>query len=237
MAIDHLYQKYYYSRPGWQGGTLPFLNLCRDRIAPGASILEIGAGSANPCSEFLAGIGGVTGVDVSDEVRGNTSLARAEVCDGIHLPFADGCFDAAVSNHVMEHVEHPLQHLAEIRRVLRPGGIYLCRTINLIHYMAAGSKLVPRSLQTKVARFMRRCSPEMHDPWPTFYRANTRGKVKRFCAQAGFSQVTFRMIEPEPAYTGGLAALFWPMMGYERLVNSTSLLSGCRITLVFVAQN
>jgi SAM-dependent methyltransferase len=236
VAIDHLYQKYYYSRPGWQGGTLPFLNLCRDRIAPGSSILEIGSGPSNPCSEFIAGIGPVTGVDVSTEVLANSSLCRAELYDGIHLPFADASFDAAVSNHVMEHVEAPLPHLAEIRRVLRPGGIYCCRTINLMHYMPLGSKCVPRSLHISVARHMRRSSPEMHDPWPTFYRANTRGAVRRFCAQAGFSGVEFRMIEPEPAYTGGYAALFWPMMFYERLVNATPLLRGLRITLIFIAR-
>lgn len=137
----------------------------------------------------------------------------------------------------MEHVEDPLPHLKEIRRVLRPRGIYFCRTINLMHYMPMGSKCVPRSLHIRVARRMRQSSAEEHDPWPTFYRANTRGAVTRFCAEAGFSGVEFRMIEPEPAYAGGRAALFWPMMLYERLVNSTPLLSGFRLTLVFVAQN
>ncbi|MGB9146213.1 MAG: hypothetical protein WCC14_10350 [Acidobacteriaceae bacterium] len=44
------------------------------------------------------------------------------------------------------------------------------------------------------------------------------------------------MIEPDSAYTAGLAALFWPMMAYERLVNTTPALEGFRITLIFVAQ-
>jgi len=226
VPIDHLYRKYYYSRPGWEGGTIPFLNLCRQKIPAGASILEIGAGPSNPGSEFFAAIGPLTGVDVSTEVLGNSSLGRAEVYDGVHLPFPDRSFDAAVSNHVMEHVEHPLEHLAEIRRVLRPGGIYCCRTINLVHYMPLGTKCVPRALHIGVARHMRQSAPGEHDPWPTVYRGNTRGTVKRLCARAGFSGVEFRMIEPEPAYTGGHAALFWPMMAYERLVNSTPLLSG-----------
>lgn len=236
MPIDHLYRKYYYSRPGWEGGTTPFLRLCREKIPAGSSILEIGSGASNDCSEFLARIGAVTGVDVSAEVLANSSLFRAEIYDGARLPFPDCSFDAAVSNHVMEHVEHPLEHLLEVRRVLRPGGIYCCRTINLMHYMPLGSKLVPRSLHARVARRMRQSAPDAHDPFPTFYRGNMRGMVRRFCAKAGFRQVDFRTIEPEPAYTGGHAALFWPMMVYERLVNSTRLLSGFRITLIFVAQ-
>lgn len=236
MPIDDLYRKYYYSRPGWEGGTIPFLNLCREKILLVSSILEIGSGAPNDCPEFLASLGTVTGVDVSTDVLSNSSLSRAEVYDGVHLPFPDCAFDATVSNHVMEHVEHPLEHLAEVRRVLRPGGFYFCRTINLAHYMPLGSKLVPRPLHIAVARHMRQSAPDAADPFPTMYRGNTRSSVKRFCAKAGFSAVEFRMIEPEPAYTAGRAALFWPMMVYERLVNSTRLLSGFRITLIFVAQ-
>ncbi len=234
--IDHLLQKYYFSRPGYLGGTLPFLNLCQDRIPAGSSILEIGSGPANRGSAFFAGIGPVTGVDVSNDLLDNPSLSRAEIYDGIHLPFADHSFDFAVSNHVMEHVREPLPHLAEIRRVLRPGGIYFCRTINLHHYMAMGTMIVPRRLHIAVARRLRRISTADHDPWPTWYRANTRGTLRRLCAKAGFSGVEFRMIEPEPAYTAGHAALFWPMMAYERLVNSAPLLEEFRITLILVAR-
>lgn len=235
MSRD-LYEKYYHSRPGWQGGTLPFLNLCREKIPAGSSILEIGSGPPNSVSEFFSGIGPLTGVDVSSEILENTSLTRAEVYDGVHLPFPGASFDAAVSNFVMEHVQDPLPHLAEIRRVLRPGGIYCCRTINLHHYMPRGTRLIPRSLHVRIAHHLKQLSEDDHESWPTVYRANTRAAVRRFCAQAGFSQVEFRMIEAEPAYSGGHAVLFYPMMAYERLVNSTRLLEGFRIGLIFVAR-
>lgn len=38
------------------------------------------------------------------------------------LPWPDGCFDAVISRHVMEHTRDPVQTLREIRRVLVPGG-------------------------------------------------------------------------------------------------------------------
>ena len=53
--------------------------------------------------------------------------ARAEdrrLCADLNatLPFADRTFDAAVCNHVFEHLHHPSRLAGEIGRILRPGG-------------------------------------------------------------------------------------------------------------------
>jgi SAM-dependent methyltransferase len=45
--------------------------------------------------------------------------------DGNRFPFADETFDSMVANEVFEHVFNPDQFLAEIFRVLRPGGMIL----------------------------------------------------------------------------------------------------------------
>ena len=47
--------------------------------------------------------------------------------DGSHLPFADGSFDCAFSACVFHHIEptHHVGLLAELRRVLRPGGLLM----------------------------------------------------------------------------------------------------------------
>lgn len=47
---------------------------------------------------------------------------RFRTCTETELPFEDANFDAIVSNMVFEHVMHPPEVLAELRRVLRPGG-------------------------------------------------------------------------------------------------------------------
>jgi SAM-dependent methyltransferase len=44
------------------------------------------------------------------------------VCDIHSLPFADNSIDAVVSIAVLEHVREPRQVLAEVHRVLKPGG-------------------------------------------------------------------------------------------------------------------
>ena len=54
--------------------------------------------------------------------RGATNL-RFEVADIYQLPFPDRSFDAVFAHGVLMHLRQPVRALAELRRVLRPGGI------------------------------------------------------------------------------------------------------------------
>lgn len=42
--------------------------------------------------------------------------------DGVRIPYPNGHFDFAISSHVIEHVEDPIEHLRELFRVVLPGG-------------------------------------------------------------------------------------------------------------------
>jgi SAM-dependent methyltransferase len=76
----------------------------------------------------LARRGPVTGVELSDT---SVSLARArdagEVIEGsvLQMPFDSDSFDLAVCLDVIEHLESDLEALAELRRVIAPGGTLL----------------------------------------------------------------------------------------------------------------
>lgn len=231
-----LFDKYYYSRSGFEGGTLPFFALCKKQIPPGAEILEVGSGPSNECSEMLSGIGAVTGLDVDPDVKNNRWLSKACVFDGEQMPFADNSFDACVSNFVLEHVSHPIEHFAEIARVLRPGGVYCLRTPNLFHYVSAGAFVMPHSVHLMVANRMRGLAGDAHDPYPTWFRANTRSKLRKLCLTNGLDNPDITMLEPEPSYGRAHPLLFYPMMAYERLVNLSDALSGFRITILLAAR-
>ena len=47
------------------------------------------------------------------------------VGDALQLPFNDATFDATMMFEVLEHVPDPFAAAAEMRRVLRPGGVFL----------------------------------------------------------------------------------------------------------------
>jgi SAM-dependent methyltransferase len=58
------------------------------------------------------------------------AFARGGPSDPVRLPFAESAFDAVVSVGVLEHVREiggdELASLEEIRRILRPGGAFVC---------------------------------------------------------------------------------------------------------------
>jgi SAM-dependent methyltransferase len=94
--------------------------------SPGPEILDAGAGQGT-MSARLERLGyEVTSTDVSGSavkiLRGRLSgpVVQASVTD---LPFGDESFDGAVLGEVLEHVEDDHGALAELARVLRPGGV------------------------------------------------------------------------------------------------------------------
>lgn len=229
--VERWFEDYYFSRPGYLSGTVEFHEMAREALGAGTEILEIGAGPANQTSLYLSGLGRVHGVDVSDEVMTNTHLASAVVYDGKKLPFEAERFDLCVSDYVLEHVEDTRAHFAEVARVLKPGGRYCFRTPNLFHYVALASNLLPHSMHLKLANKLRGAGPEAHDPYPTFYRANTAGKIRRLCREAGLTPKELRMVEKEPSYGRKGAIFFFPMLAYERVVNSTQVMGGLRANI------
>ena len=93
---------------------------------PGLRVLDAGAGQGTMTAR-LGRLGfRVTSTDVSgaavDRLRENVSgdVHQASVTN---LPFDDASFDGAVLGEVLEHVEDDRAALAEVARVLRPGGV------------------------------------------------------------------------------------------------------------------
>jgi SAM-dependent methyltransferase len=233
METRRLFEHYYYARPAFRDGTETFHRLCRRHLRSGGKVLEVGAGPANKTSNFLSGFVGLVGVDISYEVRSNGALAVRCLGDAGRLPFRDGAFDGCISNYVIEHLREPEAHLREVARLLRPGGVYCFRTPNLWHYVTLASRMLPYRAHLKWANWLRALD-RAHEPYPTYYRMNTAGAIRRAARRVGLDPVEIERIEAEPTYGRRHALLFYPMMLYERLVNASPQLAPLRMNLLVV---
>jgi SAM-dependent methyltransferase len=231
MSTAALFDKYYFARPGFKTGVIQFHTLLCHHIPEGSKVLEIGAGSSNPTSQFLSQHFCTEGVDISESVFGNEYLTRALVYDGQRLPYAPASFDACVSYYVLEHVLDPARHFREAARVLRAGGAYAFCTPNLWHYVTLSSALLPHWAHRKLANRLRSLPADAQQPFPTVYQGNTRRAIQRAARSAGLAVSVVDMIEFEPCYGRAHPALFYPMMAYERLVNSSPWLAPLRINI------
>jgi SAM-dependent methyltransferase len=112
---------------------------------PGGRVLEVGSGPGRLAVRLAREAPGMTltGVDISDAMveraarraaeAGLSERVRFEVGDVAALPLSDGRFDGVASTLSLHHWSDPVSGLAEIHRVLKPGGE--ARIYDLAHWL------------------------------------------------------------------------------------------------------
>jgi ubiquinone/menaquinone biosynthesis C-methylase UbiE len=120
-------------------------------IAPGSRVLDIGSGPGRVAIRLatLAPTARVVGVDVEPEMveRATANAARAGVSDRAEfqvgdvgaLPFPDASFDVVISTFSLHHWPDPVTGLAEVHRVLKPGGV--ARIYDVANWLKALERL------------------------------------------------------------------------------------------------
>ncbi len=107
-------------------------------LKPGLRVLDFGCGPGTISVGLARAVapGEMHGVDVEEsQIDLAKSLARMNGLDNAHfhvgdvtdLPFDDGSFDVAHCHNVLMHIPDTGTVLAEVKRVLKPGGIIGCR--------------------------------------------------------------------------------------------------------------
>ena len=138
----------------------------------GKSALEVGCGGGMLCEE-IARLGFDTvGIDPSERslqiARNHASSSglriRYQAGTGESLPYPDGAFDVVFCCDVLEHVRDLPRVVAEISRVLKPGGIFCYDTIN----RSLRSKLVAINISQRWKRWAF-LPPGLH-VWEMFIR-------------------------------------------------------------------
>ena len=103
-------------------------------LEPGMRLLDVGCGPGNISVGLASAVapGEFHGIDMKESQvelaitatnDGGHSNARFQVADALYLPFPDNHFDAVHCHFFLMHVPDTMAVLAEIKRVLKEGGI------------------------------------------------------------------------------------------------------------------
>lgn len=105
----------------------------------GGRVLDVATGEgwfASFLAENLADYDSITGVDVSERnIEGARERCTAErvtfeAMDGKHLTFPDNSFDTVAISYSLHHLDDVDAVLDEMKRVLKPGGLFVVGEVN-----------------------------------------------------------------------------------------------------------
>jgi 2-polyprenyl-3-methyl-5-hydroxy-6-metoxy-1,4-benzoquinol methylase len=229
MLRDRLYESYATTHAGCGDGVAAGLAYRRDirpHLPPGARVLDIGCGQGELVRLLVTDGFDARGIDVSPEqvrIAHDAGLDRVELGD-FHALLSEPAdtWDAVVATDVLEHLtrDEVMRTFEEVRRALRPGGVFVARVPNAVSPMGGYTMF----------------GDVTHETW------FTSRSVAQLASVAGFVQVSVRPCPPKVhSAASAIRVLLWkPISGLLKLMLAaeTGVLRGHIVTqnLTFVAR-
>lgn len=140
------------------------VSLMRGSLGREMTVLELACGTGLLSVQLAGGVKSLEATDFSEEMirqakaKARSSRLHFAVQDATALSYASGSFDAAVISNALHIMPEPEKALAEIWRVLKPGGILIAPT-----FTAAGSlsgRMKIRIMELSGFKVFHRWTPE-----------------------------------------------------------------------------
>jgi len=113
-------------------------------------------------------------------VRQHRSVSNINCANLQYLPYRDEVFNLVTCNMVVEHLADPTGVFLEFRRVLKPSGVLIIHTPNLLGYCTMASAWMPESIKGWVIqRFKDKYQSQEREYYPTLYIGPIRDSDSR----------------------------------------------------------
>ena len=211
-----------------------FLHLVDAYCPEQGRIADLGCGEEEYLTCLLDKAGEIVGVDDRSLSGSYRRYLRTDL--NREIPLQDGSVDVAASKFLLEHLEDPARFYAEVGRILRPGGLAVLMTPNILYYPYCVnylmSKLMPQRCRMRLVQLFSGRPPD--DIFPVHYRSNTPRRMRRELAQAGLEIVHMRTYSDclVSAVTRPLGVM---AVAYEKVVDILGL-GGARGFIVVAAR-
>lgn len=160
-------------------------------VRPGWAVLDVACGTgvvARAARDAVGPEGLVTGVDLNEGMLAVAGRCEAGVdwclADAADLPFADGVFNAVLCQSALMFFPDPAAALAEMARVVAPGGMVAVQVWASLDDQPAYGPLV--------AAAARHAGPEANTLLGTYWKHGDRGRTVAAIADTGLTVVGAR---------------------------------------------
>jgi SAM-dependent methyltransferase len=187
-------------------------------MGTGHRAIDVGCGSGF-YTDFCRRQGNtVVGVEITSQVETAHTRALA-VCQGSveqTFPFPNATFSLALCIEVVEHLLQPELMIAEVHRVLKPGGVLILTTPNYAYWVLRilylfgrpPVGLSGRHFNSWIRRVFAEALPPWQDPHIRFFTPNI---ARQFLAEYGFEKISIR--STFVAFPSGLAPFLPALLG------------------------
>ncbi len=215
---NRLREIYRRQAPGWRPATEVYGELVRQHLQPADRLLDWGCGRGGLVEQLQHPLTRCVGIDPDwQSLRTHRLALPRAVGRGAALPFANSSFDLILGSWVLEHLATPADDLAQIARVLRPGGRLIFITPNRRHPLIILNRALSRLHAGHHYLITRLYGRAAEDTFPAFYRANDPVTLTRLAAGASLRLERWCAI-PDPTYLALRPAwLPWLAWGEARL--------------------
>ena len=223
ISVRDLAYKFYWKLekkivPGLTSSQYHYHEAVSAAMPPGGRWLDLGCGHQVYADwmiaeerETVSRAGFFAGIDVDvPGIRAHRNLHNPVVGDLCALPFSDSSFEIVTANMVVEHLDRPLAVLAEVSRVLRPGGRFIFHTPNSKCFSVRAASWLPQAAKNLLIHFLE--ARKEHDVFKTFYRMNSAPAVARLGAEAGF-----QIAEVQSVNSSAVTVMLGPLVVFELL--------------------
>ncbi|MDR3629227.1 MAG: methyltransferase domain-containing protein [Desulfocapsaceae bacterium] len=189
-------------------GIIAFFNRVNALLQPEYIVLDVGCGRGSYGDDpvryrknlrIIRGkVARIIGIDVDENACANAFIDEFRLIRDDCWPVDSNSIDLLICDNVLEHIEQPERFFAEIRRVLKDGGILCLRTPNKWCYIVLAAMCIPEKFHSAVLS-LAQSGREQRDVFPAYYRCNSVRKLRGIMTRYGFDCVVYGY-EAEPNY-------------------------------------